>query len=146
MGKVNKRVAPAVAGRVHKTRGLPEDRIRFSFKFFDGANGFGCEAVAENVRAGYWPAFMDRLKSLSDMLMSEFRTKQNRVLRNHTHDWAKTSCPEGFSCLPQQLQDIKPWQFCIDQSRYGRVHGIILDEVFYVIWLDPEHRLYPAEN
>lgn len=23
-----------------------------------------------------------------------------------------------------------------------RVHGILIDEVFYVIWLDPDHRLY----
>ena len=29
-----------------------------------------------------------------------------------------------------------------DANQHGRVHGILIDEVFYVVWLDPEHRLY----
>lgn len=26
---------------------------------------------------------------------------------------------------------------------YGRIHGIVWDKVFYVVWLDPAHNLYP---
>jgi hypothetical protein len=31
-------------------------------------------------------------------------------------------------------------------NEYGRVHGFFLDEVFYVVWLDPDHKLYPTRN
>lgn len=29
---------------------------------------------------------------------------------------------------------------------YGRIHGIVWDKVFYVIWFDPAHNLYPDEK
>jgi hypothetical protein len=25
---------------------------------------------------------------------------------------------------------------------HGRVHGILLDDTFFVVWLDPGHKLY----
>jgi hypothetical protein len=34
-------------------------------------------------------------------------------------------------------------QFCLSANEHGRVHGIIIDDTFYVIWLDHDHRLYP---
>jgi hypothetical protein len=29
---------------------------------------------------------------------------------------------------------------------HGRVHGFLIDEIFYIVWLDPEHLLYPAKG
>jgi hypothetical protein len=29
---------------------------------------------------------------------------------------------------------------------YGRIHGIIWDKVFYVVWFDPAHNLYPDDR
>lgn len=29
---------------------------------------------------------------------------------------------------------------------YGRIHGIVWDKVFYVVWFDPAHNLYPDRN
>ena len=26
---------------------------------------------------------------------------------------------------------------------HGRVHGFVIGTVFHVVWLDPQHRLYP---
>lgn len=29
---------------------------------------------------------------------------------------------------------------------YGRIHGIIWDKVFYIVWFDPAHNLYPDDR
>ncbi|WP_156650937.1 hypothetical protein [Massilia sp. Root133] len=29
---------------------------------------------------------------------------------------------------------------------YGRIHGIVWDKVFYVVWFDPAHNLYPDDR
>ncbi len=36
------------------------------------------------------------------------------------------------------------WQFQIETNKYGRIHGIFIDDVFFIVWLDPNHRLYPG--
>lgn len=36
----------------------------------------------------------------------------------------------------------EPWQFCILQGQHGRAHGFIMNNVFYIRWFDPEHKLY----
>ena len=92
---------------------------------------------------GYVHVLMKRLKDLEGWTVNEFIGKQNKTLRNHTHDWAKTTRPNGFSILPQQWQDYPGWQFCLTANEYGRVHGVLKDGAFYVVWLDRDHRLYP---
>ncbi len=37
------------------------------------------------------------------------------------------------------------WQIRISKSK-GGIHGVFCDNVFYVIWFDPQHNLYPDEN
>ncbi|OYV36500.1 MAG: hypothetical protein B7Z83_06025 [Thiomonas sp. 20-64-5] len=86
---------------------------------------------------------LDRLKHISNMKMSEFR-QAGKTLRSHPHDWGKTSEPNGYAHLSEQLQDCQTWQFSLARDELGRVHGILIDDVFYVVWLDPEHRMYPG--
>ena len=74
------------------------------------------------------------------MRVSEFRG--NKTIRSHAIKWDDTSAPGGFAHLSEQMQACEPWQFAISANEYGRVHGILLDTVFYVVWFDPEHRLY----
>ena len=92
---------------------------------------------------GYVRVLMKRLKELEGWTVNEFIGKQNKTLRNHRHDWAKTARPNGFSNLPQQWQDYPGWQFCLTANEYGRVHGVLKDDAFYVVWLDRDHHLYP---
>jgi len=44
--------------------------------------------------------------------------------------------------LNQQLRDSEPWQFEITKTAHGRVHGLLIDDTFYVVWIDPQHLLY----
>jgi hypothetical protein len=60
-------------------------------------------------------------------------------MRNHQIKFSDTSEPNGFKTLNEQLKDKEAWQFEITKSIHGRVHGILIDDVFYVIWIDPCH-------
>ncbi|QXE21583.1 hypothetical protein B6N60_00260 [Richelia sinica FACHB-800] len=36
----------------------------------------------------------------------------------------------------------QPYQFQLSSNEYGRVHGFFIENVFYIVWLDPDHLLY----
>lgn len=127
-----------VLGRIHKKYALPENCLRFSFKYLDLNNKFHIDDVGK----GYLLTFVERLKSISGMSVSDFRSNRNKSLRAHMHDWSKTTEKAGYTCLNSQLKGCEPWQFQLTANEHGRVHGILLDEVFYVVWLDPKHKLY----
>jgi len=93
----------------------------------------------------YFAKLLDRLKLVSELTWQEMRTTHRESLRCHDHKWHETTEPNGFGLLGQ-LADCKGWQFELTANQYGRVHGFFLDEVFYVVWLDPDHKLYPARN
>ena len=45
--------------------------------------------------------------------------------------------------LNEQLRGEDAWEFEITRNEHGRVHGLLLDETFYIVWIDPDHNLYP---
>lgn len=137
--KKNDQSDPAT-GRIHKSKELPDNLIRFSFRHWHSTDKFGVDQT--NNPADYLSTFLERLKDLSNFTVSEFRTNKDRSLRAHTHDWAKTTEPNGYSSLTKQLRECEPWQFQLSVNEHGRVHGILIDEIFYVVWLDPQHNLY----
>lgn len=142
-GKINKRDLPDSSGRIHKVKQLPDDLIRFSFRHLNSTDKFGHEKVED--ATAYLPQFLGRLQSVSGMSLSTFRSNKDKALRAHRHDWAETSEKGGFTHLTQQLQACEAWQFEISVNEHGRIHGILIDEVFYVVWLDPGHQLYPKK-
>jgi hypothetical protein len=143
MRKIKKTELPAPQGSIHKRNGLPDDLVRFSFRHFQ-ANGKFC-LPDQSLLPLYIQTLLDRLRSVSDMTISEFRTSGNKSLRSHSHDWAETTEPNGYAHLSQQLQSCQPWQFSLSANEHGRIHGILIDSVFYVVWLDPCHALYPKK-
>jgi hypothetical protein len=34
------------------------------------------------------------------------------------------------------------YQLTISTNEHGRIHGFFILDVFYVVWLDPDHELY----
>ena len=77
------------------------------------------------------------------MTAGEFRTNKSKALRVHRHDFAGTTEPSGFGNLNEQLKAQEAWQFQLTSNEHGRVHGMLVDDTFYVIWIDPDHELYP---
>jgi hypothetical protein len=131
-----------VAKKIQKTNLKPlQQGITFSFKYFqDNHRKFSCNSK----EAAYWLTLLERLKALSSLTAQELRGNRSSSLRCHPIRWADTS-ENGFG-LPNEEQLVDtPYQFSLSSNEHGRVHGFFIDQVFYVIWLDPNHQLYPAK-
>lgn len=135
-----KKTAAPPSQHIKKQSAAPDSPLRFSFQFFDNTDEELCPGRFND---GYTQALMARLRDLSSWTVRRFTGAQDKSLRNHQHDWTGTSRPDGFGHLNDHYGDYPGWQFCISANEYGRVHGIIIDDTFYVIWLDQGHRLYP---
>ncbi len=131
--KTTAKVVPAGA-----TRDAPT--LRFSFRYLDLKHKkFG---IAR--RDGkYLSSILDRFKSLSEMRAKELLTSRSGSLRVHEITWKDTSEPGGFTALNPQLREWPAHQFQVSANKHGRVHGFFIESVFFVVWLDPEHNLYP---
>lgn len=120
---------------------IPRDEsLKFSFKHLDLLSNekFSIKLCKE----GYFDKFLNRLKDICGVSVSDFRTNRSRSLRSHPITWEETTEANGFMCLNSQLRQSEAWQFEITSNEHGRVHGILIDDIFYVVWIDPCHKLY----
>lgn len=116
--------------------------VNFSFKYFDLEHTkFDLPDTARKIQ--YLQALFDRLKQISSMKCQEFR-QSGKALRSHPIEWHKTSEPDGFTHLNEQLQGCAPWQFSLARDELGRIHGLWVGTTFYAVWVDHEHRLFPG--
>jgi hypothetical protein len=89
----------------------------------------------------YWITLLDRFRNLSGLTAVELKINGSKALRCHPIDWVETS--EKAFGIPEEEQVVDtPYQFSLSSNEHGRVHGFFIGEVFYAVWLDPEHRLY----
>lgn len=121
----------------------PEKRpIVFSFKYLDSTNKkFGAEHC-QNAQA-YLGCLLDRLRDVCGLTLTEFTTP-SKALRNHGINFEGTSEKAGFP-LPAERWGDRPFQFGVTANAHGRVHGFLITNIFYVVWFDPLHRLYPGQ-
>ncbi|WP_343641452.1 hypothetical protein [Roseateles sp.] len=137
---MKKRQPLMLAPREHVHRGLPDNLMKFSFRLLQTTRKFGLEPAADAKR--YLQQLLSRLQAISSLQVNEFRASKAKALRAHRHRWLATTEAQGFPSLSSEWDDHEAWQFQLSANEHGRVHGILVDEVFYVVWLDPEHRLY----
>ena len=134
-----KKNRPVSKSRIKKGP-TPDPDLRFSFKFFYSSDAEMCPPTFQDE---YTQTLMQRLRDLSTWKVSRFTGTTDKTVRNHKHDWDRTSRPRGFVNLNAHFQAYDGWQFCLTANEHGRVHGIMIDDTFYVIWLDQNHNLYP---
>lgn len=125
-------------GAIHRLRKIPVDLVRFSFRHLTFNDKF---QLPQANQGRYLQIFLERLRDISSMKVAEIKAS-GKGLRCHSIDWRGTTEPGGYAHLSQQLQDCEPRQFSLTANEYGRVHGILIDNVFYVVWIDPSHALY----
>jgi hypothetical protein len=140
--KIKKTKVPKTSTSGIESTKLKPQGISFSFKYYqDGHNKFSCNGKA----ATYWLTLIDRLKALSGLSNQELLVNRSSTLRCHPIRWEDTS-ENGFG-LPNEEQLVDtPYQFSLSSNEHGRVHGFLIDEVFYIVWLDPDHLLYLAKG
>ena len=127
----------------------PSDRpLVFSFKYFDDS----CDTYSLtrcDARNGYVSQLMPRLRELSRMTVLEFKSNRSNALRSHPINWDTVANHNDFGIIPaadEQMYAIaqeEAYQFSLTANEYGRVAGFFRDNVFHVVWLDPDHLLYP---
>lgn len=119
---------------------VSEKSFSFSFSCFDRTHelfNLG-DATKDCVMKGKWFLdFLDCLKGISNMTVSEAKNSMHQL---HLVKWesANTKPPRGS-------EQCEYWQFRLSKSK-GRVIGILIDGVFYIVWLDPHHNLINSEG
>lgn len=118
-------------------------RVSFNFKHLQKKNK---KFDYNNKNKKYFLALLERLKNISEMSKDEMTVQNRRVLQCHPINFTEESVSEnGFGKLGKDIPD-DAWQFGISKNEHGRVHGYFVDNTFYVVWLDPEHQLYPRDK
>lgn len=148
MTKRNRKLPPVKISDVKEPRTLPfngsavtDNKLSFSFSCFDrnyklfNLGGDGSDGV---ISGKWFVELFDCLKSIGNKTITEL--KQSKTHNLHPVDWdqANTSPPKDY-------EQLEYWQFRINKSR-GRVIGIIIDGIFYVVWFDPYHNLTDSEG
>ena len=118
---------------------VKEKMLSFSFSALDLDHEYfnlGGAATDKTV-GGKW--FLDLLKCLKSVSQKTIPELKNSMYKLHPVDWenANVKCPDD--------NQAEYWQLRINKSR-GRVIGKLIDNIFYIIWLDPHHNLTNSEG
>ena len=119
------------------------DNIIFSFALFEFHDYFNFGGTCERwVKRMFEVLTMLSKEITPDRLRYEFSGKT--TLRYHQHVRGKTQF------WPTNISEESLNQGEFSQIRFGKgqggIHGLLLDNVFYVIWVDPHHNMYPDER
>jgi hypothetical protein len=131
-GKVERRTPPVFVPPT------PGGRITFSYSYYTSTSKFG----VSDCTAQWFESLLERLRALSSLSPQEVFSSRSPALRAHPIEFSRTSEPQGFVHLNHRLRSYEPYQFQLSKER-GRVHGFFIDLIFYIVWLDPHHLLYP---
>lgn len=127
--------------RIPHTKGETlSDKVVFSFEAIEKNDYFNLDATCEN-----WSAeLFEILKIVSgiskkDIIAGRY-SNPGSTLRIHNHQNATAPCP-----LPRNVSLKDMWQIRISKSK-GGIHGVFYENIFYLIWFDPQHNLYPDDK
>lgn len=122
-----------------------EEKVMFSFYFLDIAHkAFNCGGTNVN----WFIQLFNNLHEISRLNRNEFVVQQRNHYDVHSHDFSKTKYhyAERLSAgYFEQLSEDQCIQFRLSSSG-GRVHGFMIDNTFYILWLDPHHNMNPDER
>lgn len=121
---------------------IANELIKFSFKYLDLKNS---KFSIDTKETKYFISKLQRFRDISGWKVKEFFANPNKTLRNHSINWSETT-ERGFGIPCVTQLDDKACQFSISKGEHGRIIGSILNNVFYVVWLDPDHKLYKSKN
>ena len=119
---------------------VSERGFSFSFSCFDRENALfnlGGKEKDGTVGGKWFLRLLDCLKDVSGKSIEE--------LKHSTYDLHPVKWESANVKRPAAYEQAEYWQFRIDKS-HGRVIGILIDSVFYIVWLDPHHNLTNSEG
>lgn len=113
-----------------------DEFLLFSFDKFETNEFFNLDKTCES-----WSiALFNFLRDISKIKKQELMSGKfpNYRIHNHQNCHPPTPVPNDVS-----LKDF--YQIRISKSK-GGIHGILVLNVFYIVWLDPLHNLYPSSK
>ncbi len=126
-------------------------KIIFSFEYLDTKNSkYSMSQISDNrISLQFHNEFFKVLKDYSqeENFRKKIREDGRYRDRHHIHeiDWNDKQIKESnFTCLNSKLMEqVKDdcWQLGINATTF-RIHGFFIENVFYIVWLDPFHQLY----
>lgn len=119
---------------------VTKQHFSFSFACFDRRHelfNLGDNTKEGVVSARWFIDLIDCLKSVSNMSINTLKKSMHDL---HPVDWSKAN-----ASIPSTEIQCEYWQFRISKTK-GRVIGFLIDEVFYVVWLDPHHNLTDSDG
>lgn len=111
-------------------------KISFSFESLERTEYFNLDGTCIN-----WSSeLFEMLKEVSTREKSELLSGKIKSYRIHDHRNATppSKLPDGVS-----LNDF--YQIRISKSK-GAIHGVFYENIFYIVWLDPLHNMYPNDH
>ncbi|MDX2271052.1 MAG: hypothetical protein NW237_03760 [Cyanobacteriota bacterium] len=139
--KPKKTSLPLKAAPIKATAPPSFQGVSFSFRYLDSHHP---KFSVNHKDIHYLIALLERWRSLCSQTALELKQSRSPALRCHPIDWDDPKVSESSFGIPnqEQLVDI-PYQIAISANEHGRLHGFFIKEVFYVVWMDPDHNLYP---
>lgn len=120
---------------ITKANAAKDDRFKFSFVFLDLEHEY---FNLGGTCMKWYRTLLGRLSDMSQKNLNEM--KACPTYRFHSHDMEKIEFKP--SSYDQQLDF---YQISLGKG-LGRIHGYLIDGMFYVVWLDRHHNLYPDKK
>lgn len=134
-GKSKKRAIPV--GSYQPVEDLKNSRLIFSFEILDlNHEYFNLGGTCQK----WFVTMFTKLNEISNIPFGELTSQKYRTFRFHSHEDEKISVEFPFNLDKSQTRQIR---FGTGQ---GGIHGILVDNMFYVLWLDRHHNLYPSKK
>lgn len=112
-----------------------KEKIQFSFSLLELNHKYFNLGTTCNKWSQSLMVTMQELSNISkvDLLSGRYEDR----FRPHGHDWEKLK--ESFNL--DDLEQLETRQISLGAGS-GRIHGVFIGNVFFLIWLDPKHYLY----
>jgi hypothetical protein len=121
-------------------RNEKDNKIIFSFRFLDLMHeAFNLGGVCINWVNDLFFMLRDVSGITKKQLLNEYREHY----RPHIHKWSELDYSFEFS--EEFYEQVECRQIRIEKSK-GGIHGFLIGNIFYIVWLDPHHNLYPDEK
>lgn len=135
-----KRKLPLSAAEIEAAKARGGEPLLFSFKFLDR------EHKAFNLGSterAWFLSLLDVLKDISDLSRNRLAGELKSHYRYHAHDWSEVRFT--YPLDEDLLEQVECVQFIVTKGT-GRVHGFVVGNRFYIVWLDPLHNLYQERH
>ena len=136
----NKSSFPIDSKSIEILRSREKEKIIFSFRFLDFSHpAFNLGGICEK----WYPELFNMLSNVSNLNRHELIITHEKIYRCHNHNWDNLDYRFNFD--DEFLNQVDCRQIRISKSK-GGIHGFLIGNTFYVVWIDPHHNLYPDEK